>query len=319
MEPAPRSPGEHHVGPAAADDTCRLADREQPGDVAEDNGVVRATGIVGDGDVRGGHVGEMLEEPERMEIVVDRLRPNGEIKRSPRQRPSVGPLQILQIGVDHVAPDDDAEPFRGECSGRDSGVAHRQIGGGKPELDLAAHHLEALPRPHPQLRVEVGDLAAERDREAAGVEAGDRPDSRPAGEERCPEVVTADPDRTDHTDPGDDDLATTAHARNLNQSSVARKWGGIAPAFRDGRRTPDRAAAGAIGCRGWAARQSEGSSGRPAAHRPRRSRRAADSASTRSGSGAIRPNTQACPSATISRLMSRSSIHSVPRRRPCWS
>ena len=73
METASAPAGEHHVGPATADDARRLADRQQSGDIAEDDGVVGAAGIVGDGDVRRGHVGEMLEEPERMEILMDRL------------------------------------------------------------------------------------------------------------------------------------------------------------------------------------------------------------------------------------------------------
>ena len=60
-------PGKHHVGGVALDRHRRLPDGDMPTGLAEGQRVARATEIVVDRDVAGGHVGEILEQPERIE------------------------------------------------------------------------------------------------------------------------------------------------------------------------------------------------------------------------------------------------------------
>ncbi len=160
MEAAARAAGEHHVGPAAADDAGRLADCEQARHVAEHDRVVGAAGIVGDRDVGGGHVGQVLEQPERMRLLLDRLRPDSKVERPAPERPAVGEFEVFDVGIDHVGAEDDAKPVWLDSSAGQTGVGHRQVGGGKAELNVAAHHLQALPRPDIDLGVEVGNLSA---------------------------------------------------------------------------------------------------------------------------------------------------------------
>jgi hypothetical protein len=160
MQPAAGATGEHHVGPAPRHHARGLGHGQQARHIAEHDRVVRPAGIVGDGDVRRGHVGEMLEQPERMHLLVDRLGPAREIETAGDGSPPIRRLEIFEVGIDHVAAEGHAEPLGRHAPGGKHRVGDRQIGRRKPELNFTAHHLQALPRPHIELRLEVGNLAA---------------------------------------------------------------------------------------------------------------------------------------------------------------
>ena len=93
-----------------------------------------------------------------MDLLLDRLRPEGEVEPAILRRAAIRALEILEIGVDHVVAEHDAEPFRLDLPGGDAGVGEREIGRGEAELDLATHHLETLAGPDVDLRIEVGDV-----------------------------------------------------------------------------------------------------------------------------------------------------------------
>jgi hypothetical protein len=225
MEAAAGAAGQHDVGPAALDHAGGLGDGQQARDVAQHDRVVGTAGIVGDGDVRGGHVGKVLEQPEGVQLLVDRLRPEREVEPAVAGGSPVGSLEILEARVDHVVAEDDAETVGIDPAGGKRRVEHREIGRREAELDFAAHHLQALPRPHEQLRIEVGDLAAEPHAQGAGVEGIDQPDAAGARGQGFPEGVAANADRTHHSDARDDDLPCTAHEWHPKRSTHRPKVG----------------------------------------------------------------------------------------------
>ena len=158
VEAAARTAGEHHVSPAAANDAGRLADGQQTRHVAQHDRIVGAAGIVGDRDVGGGHVGQMLEQPERMRFFLDRLRPHSEVEPSALESPSVGQFEVFDVGVDHVSAEDDAKPFRLDAAGGQACIAHREVGRSEAQLDVAAHDFQALARSDIDLGIEIGNL-----------------------------------------------------------------------------------------------------------------------------------------------------------------
>ena len=160
-----------------------------------------------------------------MHLLLDGLGPARVVEPAIDDRAAVRALEILDVGVDHVAAEDDAEPFRGNGAGDESRVGDRQVGGGEAELDVAAHHLEAFAGPHGKLGIEVDDLAAELDCQARGVEARERPDAAHTGDDGTPERLAAHADRADDTEARDHDVVRRTHGRD---AKPAEAWRGRA-------------------------------------------------------------------------------------------
>ena len=146
-----------------------------------------------------------------MRLLLDRLRPDSEVESPPLESPAVGQFQILDVGVDHVGAEDDAKSLRLDAPTDQAGIRHREVGGGEAQLDVAAHHFQALPRPYIDLGVEIGNLTAVGGAETGRVEQVDGSDAARAGGERSPEGVAADADGRHDADACDDDIPGACH------------------------------------------------------------------------------------------------------------
>ena len=93
-----------------------------------------------------------------MRFLLDRLRPHSEVEQSALESPSVGQFEVLDVGVDHVGTEDDAKPFRFDAAGGQARIAHREVGRGEAQLDVAAHDFQALARSDIDLGIEIGNL-----------------------------------------------------------------------------------------------------------------------------------------------------------------
>ena len=106
-------------------------------------------------------------------------------------------------------------------------IAHRQIGGGEAELNLPAHHFQALAGPHVELGIEVGNLAAEPNTERTGVKQVDQADTADPRGQRRPHGIATDADWTDHSHAGNDHFTLAAHAQH--PTPIAAKLVGQRP------------------------------------------------------------------------------------------
>ena len=149
-----------------------------------------------------------------------RCGPNGRNRtgRRPCSRDRPGTISASSQGI-MSAPKTTPSRSGSTASLRSAGVGAGQIGRREGELDVAAHHLQALPRPDVLLRVEVDHLAADGRRKvarrlSASAVQGDPPHAAAPLDERRPEGLLADADRTDHAHPGDHDFPLRAISRN---------------------------------------------------------------------------------------------------------
>ena len=80
------APGDHHVGPAAGDDPRRLGDRQVRRRVGLGDRVARPLAVDQDRDVAGQHVGQVLQEPDRLDHPDRFAAPDLEVERLARCR-----------------------------------------------------------------------------------------------------------------------------------------------------------------------------------------------------------------------------------------
>ena len=111
---------------------------------------------------------------------------------------------MRQQGADAADPggEDDATALSNDLG--ITGVGPRELRGGDTELREAVGATCLLDLEE-VARLEPMDLAGDGDREVVDGELRDRANAVASGGEALPEVVDADPDRRDRTDPGDDD------------------------------------------------------------------------------------------------------------------
>ena len=117
----------------------------------------------------GRHVGQVLQHPEREQLGRRRPAPAAEIEpavnRADRDR--CRPTRPTRKGSRRP------QRPRPAARGRPASPAGRrrpgQIGRREGQLDVAAHHLQTLPRPDVLLRVEIGHLAADCRRRAGST------------------------------------------------------------------------------------------------------------------------------------------------------
>ena len=107
---------------------------------------------------------------------------------------------------------DDAEAFRIERRLRQARVLPGQLGRRGGELNIARHHLDALPRLDQLLRIEVGDLAAERRDPTGGGQMRQRAHAALPRLDRVPHRLAPDTNRRDDAHPGDDNFSLSHFA-----------------------------------------------------------------------------------------------------------
>ena len=143
---------------------------------------------------------------------------------------ATGADQLVQFARDHAGPEDHAQPLGIDRLLPQAGVGAGQIGRREGQLDVAAHHLQALPRPDVLLGVEIGHLAPNRRRSGRVDRHVKPPDAAAALAEGRPERLLPDADRADHADAGDDDCSIGRHIRyrnvigGRNQRPLAMVW-----------------------------------------------------------------------------------------------
>ena len=80
MEPRADPAGDDRVGLPSLQHADRLGQRRKPRHVAQGDGVVRPAGVLGDADVAGRHVGQILQHPQREQLGHNRRAPAAEIE-----------------------------------------------------------------------------------------------------------------------------------------------------------------------------------------------------------------------------------------------
>ncbi len=107
---------QEEVGVVAAEDAEGLAQREQAGDVALGDGVVRSLGVVQDRDVAGQHVRQIFQHPQRLNDRNARGTPLLQVDLAGLavDTGTGGVGQFGQFGGDQAGPEFDAEASRVE-------------------------------------------------------------------------------------------------------------------------------------------------------------------------------------------------------------
>jgi hypothetical protein len=208
--------GEHGVGRSAPDRDQRLAHRQMSTCLPQCQRVARPAQIVVDGDVAGGHVRQILEQPERRD-------PRHAIRRPAIEGEPARGIAALRhargkifghgehvIGAEHAA-----DPL-GRVMDRHAGsVVQGPLGGRDRHLALPTHHLEPLADrllPLPFQRPEIVDVAGEgpglrgvMQRETGRGEEADVAHPAASLDEARPELVQRQAERRDDAHPGDHD------------------------------------------------------------------------------------------------------------------
>ncbi len=199
--------GDHHVGVTAGHHVGGFYDGQQRRDVASDYRIARAAGVVEDPDVRGRHVGQILQEPQRKHFADSRAAPTGVIEAAAAEvADAVARRQLGELGAVHVGAHGDAQPVGVDAGVVEPSLGPGQLGGGETELRLAGHHLEGLARLDECLGVEVDHHARNGDGKAGLGQLGDGPDAAGALFERPPDGLVAHADGRGDAHPGDDDF-----------------------------------------------------------------------------------------------------------------
>ena len=146
-------------------------------------------GVLGDGNVRGDHIRQDPQEPQRKAGRHALGAPELKIEAAVRDAGPVGRFAFLDRRTDRVGPKHDPEPLRIDLSGGDPGVAAGERAGGNAQLGIARHHLQALAIGDKRLRLEVADFPGKLRRHAGQVRFASRGQCRndlPAGPPRRP-------------------------------------------------------------------------------------------------------------------------------------
>ena len=178
--------------------------------------VVRPAEVVVDRQVAGGHVGQVLQQPQRRHLGHALAAPAGELELALLVETLHDPFGKLLGDREHVVgAEGDARPVRVDRAGLQAGVGQGQLGRGHAHLTLAAHHLQPLADRLLLLllqRAEVVDLAgelpglgAEADRQALGRAKRERAHAAAALREPFPQGLLGAAQRTDDPDAGDND------------------------------------------------------------------------------------------------------------------
>lgn len=201
---------DHDVGGPAADDRRRFADDQVAGRFVHRQRVVRAAGVGENADVAGGHIGQVLEHPERFHLAQALLTPlfgvevrlfihafavgvgqrGGGREHQVRAEFHTNPLVVDRVRIE-------CRVFEGQGRGRDA------------ELNFAAHHLDVLanglkPRFAGGRLGEFADFGSDLAGRGGAVKSLDGADATAAFEQSGEEGIRADPQRAEESDAGDD-------------------------------------------------------------------------------------------------------------------
>ena len=177
------------------------------------------------------HVRQVLEEPQRRELLHALLAPVRDIERAVRAaRGRERRGEFVELGGDEPGAD-----VAAEAVGRDGrrvvgigaargepGILHGRERRADRDLDVARHDLGrlAVALRDEFLDIEaVGELATRRGLEAGGIEGADGGKSGTTLAERLPEQIDADSVGGDGSEPGDDDAAA-GHGRVMIPSGA---------------------------------------------------------------------------------------------------
>ena len=212
MQPRADPAGDDCVGLAAIQNPRRLGQGRQTRHVAQRDRIVRAAGVLRNAHVTGRHVGQILQHPQGEQLGRRRVAPAVEIKRALDHAAAIGADQLVQVARDQTRSEDHAQPLGIDRPIAQSRLNTRQIGRREGQLDVAAHHLQALPRPDVLFGVEVGHHSADGRRLAWFNGQVQPSDAASAFAERGPKRPPADADRAHHTNSSDDNTLLERHA-----------------------------------------------------------------------------------------------------------
>ena len=137
---------DHHIGSPSSDGRDGLDDRSGAGGFSDGHGVARASQVVVDRHVACGHIGKVLQEPQRVDLGSTGLGPHGHLEFLGIVSASGDTVaKFFGSGDDVIAAEDDAEAvWIAEFGVRQSGVMQGELAGGDPHFDFPAHDFLVL-------------------------------------------------------------------------------------------------------------------------------------------------------------------------------
>ena len=176
---------EHHVGVAALDDLTPFGDGPVGGCLAHGQGIAWAAKVVVNGQMAGGHVRQILQQPQRRHLRHAFHAPAGELEPALAVPTFDDALDKIVGRRQHIigAENDAASVRVGRAEGQFR-VAERPLGRGHSHLALATHNLQPLANRLFLLffeRPKVVDLAGElsgRRRKRTGIASAESPCAR---------------------------------------------------------------------------------------------------------------------------------------------
>ena len=195
---------EEEIGLVAANDAIRLAQGQQPGDVALGDRVVRPLSVVQDRDMAGEHVGQVLEHPQRRNARQALFAPGLQIDR---RRLAIGAglrchADLRQFGRQQAGAELDAESGRIELVLVHMPIVESDLGGGHGQLDAAGHHVQAFAIGFLDevLGIEIEDFAGDTRRQGRDVHALDELDAAASLKQAVPEARGIQAEGAYHSD-----------------------------------------------------------------------------------------------------------------------
>ena len=138
-------PADHGVGISAADDLVGLAHGQVGTGLAHRQRIARPAKIVENRHVAGGHVGQILEQPQRRHLGQALEAPAGKLEFALAAETLPDALGKLLGQAQHVVgAEADADPIGIDLADLDGGVGQGQLGHGHAHLALAAQHPQGL-------------------------------------------------------------------------------------------------------------------------------------------------------------------------------
>ena len=221
MHPCSGGTSEHHVGGATLDGDRGLTNGQMAAGFTDGDRITRAAEVVVDGNVAGGHVRQILQQPQRCQLRHTVDSPALEIKL-PRGVAALGHTggEILREREHVIRAKHTAKPFRLVLVGTEPTAVQRPLRRGHRHLALAAHHLEPLADRLFLLRIErteVVDLSGKAagfggmvERQALRRKRFQRPHGAGACQQSGPHILQRQAQRTDRS-----------HARDHHTSLLA--------------------------------------------------------------------------------------------------
>ena len=137
---------DHHIGGPSSDGRDGFDDRGGAGGFSDRHGVAWSSQVVVDRHVACGHIGKVLQEPQRVDLGAAGLGPHGHLEFLGVVSASGDTVaEFFGAGDDVIAAEDDAEAVWVTQFGvRQTGVMQGELAGGDPHFDFPAHDFLVL-------------------------------------------------------------------------------------------------------------------------------------------------------------------------------